>query len=425
VDDDTFSHHTALSETLKSAVNFCLSQFQILGLLSAIESSLFPSFVKNNVFKRLEESGERLDDIGPCKVYKIDRLLAEEVAQSDKRGEVIKIGSAKIGPSVFLGTIASFDALIVDIVGKLIQLNPSRYLNSDKSIAVCDIINASCKEDILKSFFSDELYRFSRESHDVQTAYIEKNFNVKIRGDWKRYPDFIEVFERRNLIAHGESQFNSRYVSNCKNVGHKGVDQQFGNKVELRYSYQKQALYLLSEYAILLSFMLWRKHASEKESEAFETLNQAAYKLIQDGHYVLAERILAFALGLKNADLTEEVRRMMIVNRASAARSSQDEHACNKILDDADWSASSIQFQISVAALKSDINRVLELVPQAAKLGFEIGEFRVWPVFRFIKEDERFNDALQAHYGERLVEAPKVLEESQPQAADVEPGTVH
>ena len=167
---------------------------------------------------------------------------------------------------------------------------------------------------------------------------------------------------------------------------------------------------MLSEYAILLSFVLWRKHASDKESEAFETVNEAAYKLTQDGHYILAERILEFALSLKNPSVSEETRKMMIVNHASAVAAKDDQERCAKLLDCQDWSGSALQFKLSVAALRGDIDAVIEIAPQAHKLGFELVNYRVWPVFRFIRDDDRFNDVLESLYGERLKEAEGVLQ---------------
>lgn len=425
-EESVFSHHTALSETLTSATDFCLSQFQILGLLSSLQSVLFQSYIKEAIFERLDKSEASSEEIGECKIYEVDDALSEEIARADKRGQVLRLGSEKIGPSVFLGMVASFDALLVDIVGKLIQLNPERYIGSDKSIPIGDVIGAASKDDIVSAFIADELYRFSRESHDAQNSYIEKNFNIKIKDKWKRYPDFIEVFERRNLIAHGEPSFNARYIEICERAGHKGMEGQAGKAIELRYPYQKQALFLLSEYAILLSFSLWRKHVSDREGDAFSTLNEAAYKLIQDGHHVLAERILDFALALQNTDVSEENRKMMVVNRASAARSIEPDgkERCEKILSREDWSASALQFQISIAALREDIGEVVKLLPQIKNLGFELTIFRQWPVFRFIGENEDFNDALEQHYGERLTATIKVLEEGVP-TDEASEATVH
>ena len=425
--EETFSHHSALSETLKSAVNFCRSQFQVLVILSTLGEGLNQAFIKRNIFEKLESDHISIEEIDGCKIYRVSEETAEEISRSDERSSILELSGEKIAPSIFMGMIASFDALIVDVVGKLIRLDPTRYSSADKAIPVEQILSASSIDELVQSFIADELYRFSRESHEVQTAYIEKHFSIKIREKWKRWPDFIEVFERRNLVAHGERKFNNRYVSICSKAGHKGSEKVANQEVKIELPYQIQALNILSEYAILLCFSLWRKHASDKESQAFETLNEAAFTLIQDRHYVLAERILEFALTLKGTEVSEEIRKMMVVNLASACRSSHGEDKCREILENEDWSASAIHFQLSVAALKGDEARLVELIPKAKLLGFEMFSYRTWPVFRFVRDNDAINAALEAAYGERLSKPPKLIAEGDPEssAEDVPEGTMH
>jgi len=96
---------------------------------------------------------------------------------------------------------------------------------------------------------------------------------------------------------------------------------------------------------------------------------------------------------------------------------------CTKVLNREDWTASSLPFQLSVAALKEEIDIVVDLIPQVKNIGFELSNFRQWPVFRFIKDNAEFNDALEKNYGERLSKAPRVLEEAK--APDVGELTMH
>ena len=379
-------------------------------LLSSLGSALALSYVKVEIIEKIEGGGESVGDESGARIFRLDDSLGEEIYENDKKASVLRIGGEKIGPSVFLGMVASFDALIVDIVGRLIQQNPSRFTSSEKAIPVIDLLTADSLESIIQKFISEELFRFSRESHDAQTVYIEKQFGVTIRESWKRYHQFIEVFERRNLVAHGEPSFNERYAKICASVGFEGIDEHIGKKLDLKTSYQKQAIYILSEYAILMAFVLWRKHAPDREFEAFATLNEAAYKLTQNGHFKLAERILDFALSLKNVNVSEEVRKMMVVNHASAVGGRDGNSEVAAVLDKHDWSASALQYKLSVAALKQDVKLVTEIAPQAHKLGFSMTQYRTWPVFRFIRDDKEFNDTLAQLYGERLVEADRVVE---------------
>lgn len=424
-----FSHHSALTETLNSSVEFALSQYQIIILLGTLEFGISQGYVKSKIFEPLEEEGTLVDQKGDYKVYEITDELYEKIDSNDEKAQIMKKGASKITPSVFLGMIATFDALIVDIVGKLIKLNPERYATPDKTIPLDRIIGATSVEDIVQSFISEELYRFSRESHESQTSYIEKNFSISIKEKWKRWTDFIEIFERRNLVAHGESKFNQRYAQICDKNGHKGSFDVVGQEIKVEINYLIQSLDVLCEYAILLSFSLWRKMVTEKEAEAFETLNEAAYKLISNGRFTLPQRILEFALSLNGTNVSEEIRKMMVVNRASASKSSQGSDVCNKILNDEDWSACSFEFKISVAALKEEVKTVCSLVSSAKQSGFDVSNFRLWPVFRFLRDNEELNDEIEKHYGCRISKSEKsVAKEDEPpviEHIEVDDDTVH
>ncbi|WP_332817141.1 hypothetical protein [Sphingopyxis sp.] len=413
--EEDFSHHSALSETLNSSVEFALSQYHIILLLDVLEAVISKGMVQNTIFKVLEEKANLIEETDHYKLYELEENLSETISINDERAKLIKKGTKKIAPSIFIGMIATFDALIVDIIGKLIKLNPERYSSQDKTISLDKIIGASSVDDIVQEFIAEELYRFSRESHESQTSYIEKNFSISIKEKWKRWPDFIEIFERRNLVAHGELRFNQRYAQICDRNGHKGSFDLVGQEVKIEAGYLIQSLYVLCEYAILLSFALWRKLVTEKEVEAFETLNEAAYKIITNNHHTLAQRILEFALSLKGTKVNEDTRKRMVVNLASASKSSQSPEFCNKILDDEDWSACSYEYKLSVAALKEDLDAVTPLISTAKQSGFNISNFRQWPVFRFIRDNERFNDEIEKHYDCRVASSTKaVTEEKEP-----------
>ena len=60
-----------------------------------------------------------------------------------------------------------------------------------------------------------------RGSHDEQIEYIEKNLHIDIRNHYEEWGEFIEIFERRNIISHGNYIINSHYVRNCNNMDFK------------------------------------------------------------------------------------------------------------------------------------------------------------------------------------------------------------
>jgi hypothetical protein len=256
---------------------------------------------------------------------------------------------------------------------------------------------------------------------------------VAIRDHWKRWPDFIEVFERRNLIAHGEKIFTKRYTSICHKNGHKGSEKTLGTAVNLTSKYLKQAADLLLEFGILLVFSLWRKQFPAQEPDAFRNLNQVAFKLIENRNYITSIRVLNYALGLKKINMEDIIKKMMYVNLASAHRHSNEKDKCIRVLDEVDWSGSSDDYKLCVAALKDDVQKVIDLMGLVAGSGkITKSDFREWPVFDFIRDNGEFCEKYLEVFGEPLREADevKVMELSEPDATDVvsvsrEGSTVH
>lgn len=270
-------------------------------------------------------------------------------------------------------------------------------------LAYARLAEAETLEELISEAVREDLYQFSRGSHDEQAKYIETNFGISIRSSWRRWPDYIEVFERRNLIAHGETRFNDRYVSICRSAGHKGSEKLLNEKIELRRPYLRQALDILTEFALLLPFSVWRKVSDEEEEKAFSQLNEAAYALILNGRYVAAERVLEFALNLTKVKVPVNVIQMLTINRASALRHAGFGEQSNAVLDGVDWSASSDLFQVCMHSVRGNAERVAELIPTlAAAEKLTAATFKQWPCFSFVREDEEVKKAFEDTFGEPL-----------------------
>lgn len=343
---------------------------------------------------------------------KIYGLTGEQLLKI--RTEHRKIKSADKGfdlfPSaIFLAMISTFDTLVSDIVRNILNSDAGRLKLSGKSLAVSEIVRMNSIEEIFAKIIDDEIYNFSRGSHEEQVQYIEKMFGVKIIDDWKRWPDFIEIFERRNLIAHGSSHFNQRYINICKSAGHKGCENLMGSKVELRTNYMRQSLDVLSEFLILAMLMIWRKIDRNQEERIFKDINRICYDFILNEVYRVPIRVIEFAVSLKGSSMDEATRRMMVVNLASCYKHIKQSEKCIETLASMDWGAVADNYRICVEALKENIDEVIRLMPivTASNMITKL-DFREWPVFDGIRSEPRFCEAFKEQFGEDLFDSSEV-----------------
>lgn len=397
------THEATLNEALKKAVAFACSQAHLISATSITPLLLEHVNLTTNVFGPVIDKCAPVQDDDVAAIYALDQDLYEKVDKERRNLLDFRMGLAALPNATLMSLVATFDALVVDLLAKMLRLNKSWMAKSDRKLDFSKIADVESLDELISEAVGDEIYQFSRGSHDEQAKYLETNFGVAIRSHWKRWPDYIEVFERRNLIAHGEATFNKRYVSICSSSGHKGSAKLLNDKVEVRSTYLRQALDILTEFAILLPFSVWRKVSDEDEEKAFLQINEAAYSLILDDRFVVAERILDFALTLTKVKVPVSVIQTLTINRASALRHAGSIDQANAALDGVDWSASSDLFQICMHAVRGNADEVAKLLPNFAKSEkLNAPTFKQWPCFGFVRDDDAVKHSFLATFGEPL-----------------------
>lgn len=404
---------------MTEAVASGLSQFDLIWVSAATGSIFVESFIKFEITDKVSADCSIVEEKDDWTIWSMPDYKYFEIA--DKREELKQLerGLHSFPAAVLMNMVASFDSTIVDLIRSMFTLNSNLFRDLGRSVDVKEVLAASSIEDLQSQIINDEVYKFSRGSHDEQTAFIEKYFHIQIKKTWKRWPDFIEIFERRNLIAHGERLFNHRYVNICSSHGHQGSEKLLGSKIKLSQSYLSQSCDILIEYAVLTIFSLWRKHFKDQEEAAFSKINETVFNLILRKRYNLATRLSEYVLSIKSDGMSDFVRRMLIVNNASAYLHAENADKCKKVLKSVDWSASADNFKICVAALMDDMDEVERIMPIIAQTkAIEKNSFRTWPVFRFARENKRFQTAFEVAFNEPLLRNKSENESIQPSVSE-------
>jgi hypothetical protein len=169
--------------------------------------------------------------------------------------------------------------------------------------------------------------------------------------------------------------------------------------------YFRSAVKVIFEIGVKLCYVLWRKFDSTNVDKADLTLHEACYKLVEDGHYHLAEILLGFGVEvLRVRKGQDRTRRMMIVNLANAIRLLGQKDRAAAILAAEDWSATDDTFNVCVAAIREDYTNVATLIRKLGQNGgISAGEYRIWPVFRGLRENPEIVKAFRDVFSEELV----------------------
>jgi hypothetical protein len=265
-------------------------------------------------------------------------------------------------------------------------------------------------EQVRLSLIDREIESVIRLSHQDQFAWIERKLSVKLRENLPVWPKFVEVCERRNLVTHTGGVITEQYIENCKAHGVDIWTIKVGDKLKSDSKYFSEAVATVYELGAKLCHVLWRKFAKEERETADRDLVELGYDLIFVRAYALAEAILRFGVQTLRQHNSDKVRRMMVINLANAIRLQKRESEAKAIVDGEDWSAVGSDFGICVAAVKGDIDKVVELMKEIGR-GDSSGaeQYRTWPVFRGMRTDEKFLVAFESIFGEPLF-APKTIE---------------
>lgn len=395
-----------------------ISSYYALIDVSYMSRAVFLSSIsQHEIIDPLEKMGlVPLDADENKRLYALNDAALSRVLKGRDKVKRFDIGTAALPSSTLMSLVAAFDSIIADLVAALLKSRKEKLKIADRTVPLADILASDTIDDVIDRFVSEEVYELLRGSHNEQVKFIEDTFDIKIREDWRPWPSFIEIFERRNLLAHGEGEFTERYAQICAKHGKSVNIRKPGERIRLNRSYLVHAADTLFEFGVLLAFSLWRKHFRDEEEQAFVALNQVAYELIQEHRLSIARNLLRFGISLKTKGRSDSIQRMMIVNLANALKKMDKADEAEKVLASVDWTATSDYFQICVAAVSGDtegvVSRMETVMSEAVSNEQKISKigFREWPVFDDVRKEKAFEDEFERLFGEPLVGGPQSVE---------------
>lgn len=371
---------------------------------SVLMPALRTGFIHDNMYRSAKSA---LTAIESDQHYEIFGILSDQYSKINRQVRRLKEldkGMELMPPAILLSMVATFDSLMSDLVRAILLKQPNRIESSSRTLTVKEILLMDNFDDVRNKVLDDEIDNLMRGSHDEQVSYIESNFSVKIRDTYDRWPEFIEIFERRNLAAHGNMVVNRRYLQNCAQHGGCVDGIEIGDTLELTPKYLSDTADLLLEFVLLSLIVLWRKSSPTESKKAVESFGDELYELIRDGRAGPASRLLDFVLNKQPRVVDDVYFKIMTINLSIATIKNGDKKGGIAVLDKTDWSASSDEFKICEAAIREQLDEVLNLMPivvQGNKAGAQ--EFREWPAFDWVRSEPRFKESFKTLFGEELV----------------------
>ncbi len=292
--------------------------------------------------------------------------------------------------------VSMYDAFIGDIIKAIYATCPEKLNASKKSVDIADILQFESIDDAKNYVIEKEVEDVLRDSHRKQLEW----FHNKLKHPFDKFKSlskFIEITERRNLFVHTDGIVSKQYLDVCTDCNVEGISKvKIGDKLMASPDYVQECYNVLYEVGVKLGIVVWRSLKKNIE-QADYYLNNTCYDLLSQGKYELAKTMLIFAVDDIKKPANEEVRRLFVINKALAYYLSGDKKTCNAIIDNEDWSATAVKFQLATAVLKEDYKSAVNKM-EAAKSEIRYNAYCEWPLFRDFRESNEFQSKYQELY---------------------------
>lgn len=380
--------------------------YKLSSIVPHIGGALARVQIREEIIEKRKDYHE-IETKGSGGIYRLDSAQSKLVMKTLSDARDYAMAFKVVPGSVLMSVVATFDAHLAGLARFLLLKNRRQVESSSREIKIVDIFKFNSFDELLENIVYEEVYKIMWESHQKQVSRLEELFNVKIKEHFSRWGEFIEVFERRNLVAHGEGFATERYFQNCRQANLSSSSDRIlaaGSGIDLSPQYIRKSTDFLLLFLMIFAFVIRTKQDPNDFDVAYEKMNDLAFRLLKIGRHSLASELLEVMVDWRWEGKDEEVHRMMIINLANAQKFCEANDASMKTLNRYQWKASSDKFRICEAAVRADTDEVCRLLPKI-KNDDSIGadDFRQWPVFNWIKDDQKFHSEFKKVFDQEFI----------------------
>ncbi|SMF22929.1 hypothetical protein [Pseudobacteriovorax antillogorgiicola] len=339
------------------------------------------------------------------KTGKFDGLELEDVRYQQDLPTLMDF----LNRSMIINLFSYLDAFIGDISKLVLKQNPNLGTKLGRNFTYSDLAKVNDVESLRRQTLDNEIDRIRRGSYKEIFKELGSMFNVAL-GDFKRWENFIELSQRRNLLTHNDGVVSQQYLNE--------VSYEFTSKVCLNgkvvvdAGYVEDSIDLIFEIILLVSQSIFRKNYVNDLPKANEFLIQTIFMILSMENWQLAQKLSEYGCFLIDNfpnQLKSLEKKILKINAAQAYKWAGDSAAADKCLNDFDWSSSNRNIQLAEKVLRDNFDKAYELMEKIGKEGELINEeaYYHWPLFREVKKEPKFKETLKSIYGKSKSEDKK------------------
>lgn len=324
-------------------------------------------------------------------------------------------------PQSFLVSLVSiYDQFFAGIVRLIYRIEPDKLKESNKSFSYRDLCAYSSVQEVKVEIVDETVEDLLRDSHVKQFAWLEKAMGLNTLREFKEWPAFVELTERRNLFVHSDGIVSQQYINICRNENvplPKEITK--GSQLSVDKDYFEKAFMTLYIVGIKITQMLchtiYNRQYPNDYSAIDKILINNVYELISEELYDVAISVSEFAnddkiIGKKH---NGHDKCFILLNYAQSYKWSGQDDKCKELLAGIDCSTWKDELLIPKLTLEEEYDQVYAKMRSVGK-GSDIltpESYRQWPIFKEIRKEKPFASVFKEIFGEELeINMPQKVE---------------
>ncbi len=368
-----------------AAFDTFLAIYDSIPLIVGLPRVLPEIYIDREIVRTCEKIGKICQETDEFKIIELQNHDFPELNQKLDKLNSLTLVNRHVADYLLLGLVAAYDQFISNLAKLVIEKKPDILDSSEKRLTLSELTECDSIADARDIVLEAEIEGLLRKSHEEQFKWFGERLKMKIEPAEPLMAKFLELCERRNLVAHAGGRTSSRYIKLCSKRKLDSKDLTIGKRLRSTNAYLGEAAETIIEIAVQLVHVVWQRLEGNQSSEAAKALVHITYNLIRDKKYRLAIQIIEFLLNNNSTQMDGETRRTHVINLTNAMKlSGRDGYL--ETLKSEDWSVKSLTMAACLAAIRDDDDDFLESFGRSAKAEeLTLSEFKAWPVFESMR----------------------------------------
>jgi hypothetical protein len=122
--------------------------------------------------------------------------------------------------SSLLALVSEYENFMSEMLRTLVRLKPNTLISDDETVTVRSLEQFASYDEFMEDLVDSKVTDLIQaNSHFKLIRWIEEKFGVNLTSDKQMIGEFVEVFQRRHLLAHAGGVVNRKYLKVCTEHG--------------------------------------------------------------------------------------------------------------------------------------------------------------------------------------------------------------